>query len=158
MPEINKTNYAWTVSNLKTNTVYTVKEVSVPDQSIYHRNELEYTFKISANGQLLTEDDQPFVSYNILFPNERKPVVGKATLVKKDNLGSLLADAEFTLYRLNEETDTYNPAWYNPETEQYEAMTDPANQSPAVQVYLIASLAAAMKFARPKYPRGMPAR
>ena len=55
----------------------------------------------------------------ISISNERKPLVGKLVVNKTDSNGTPVAGATFTLNRLNEETNQYEPIMYDHESNLY---------------------------------------
>lgn len=122
--EIRRDGDHWLLDGLQVGKVYTLKEVSQNEHTIYRLNKKTYTFKLDAKGLPQEEDGTPFSGTTILFPNEAKRVKGQITVKKTDPQGTPLAGAAFGVELYDSQSRGYRPVWFNEETGSYEFSND----------------------------------
>lgn len=86
------------VKGLKPDTLYDISEIDTKDPN-YKHNESKYRFKITDKTKLVDEKGNDFIQSSLTFANAERDKVGKIIIKKVDDVGKVLKDAEFKLYK-----------------------------------------------------------
>ena len=78
--------------------MYEISEIDTKDSN-YKHNELKYRFKITDGTKLVDEKGNEFIQSSLTFANAERDKVGKIIIKKVDDVGKVLKDAEFKLYK-----------------------------------------------------------
>lgn len=91
-------NGAVLVKGLKPDTLYEISEIDTKDHN-YKHNPTKYRFRITDGTKLVDEKGNEFIQSSLTFANAERDKVGKIIIKKVDDVGKVLKDAEFELYK-----------------------------------------------------------